>query len=100
MFDTIGVPELLIILAVVVLLFGAGKVSRLGKDLGTSVKEFRRAMKDEDEATPVPSGQVIEGTVTEPYVAPQYAQVQAPEASPANAQAEPAAQRPVGPQVF
>ncbi len=48
MFETIGVPELLIILAIVMLLFGAGKVSRLGKDLGTSVKEFRRAMTDED----------------------------------------------------
>jgi sec-independent protein translocase protein TatA len=100
MFDTIGVPELLIILAVVVLLFGAGKVSRLGKDLGTSVKEFRRAMKDEDEATPVPNGEVIEGTVNEPYVAPQYAQVQAPQANPATPPAEPAPPRPAGPQVF
>jgi sec-independent protein translocase protein TatA len=45
-FETIGVPELLIIFAIVMLLFGAGKVSRLGKDLGTSVKEFRRAMTD------------------------------------------------------
>ena len=100
MFDTIGVPELLIILAIVVLLFGAGKVSRLGKDLGTSVKEFRRAMKDEDEATPIPNGQVIEGTVQEPYVAPQYAQVQAPNADvPPAAQEQPAA-RPAGPQVF
>jgi sec-independent protein translocase protein TatA len=100
MFDTIGVPELLIILAVVVLLFGAGKVSRLGKDLGTSVKEFRRAMKEDDEAAPVPNGQVIEGTVQEPYVAPQYAQVEAPPpATPAAAQEMPT-QRPAGPQVF
>ena len=48
MFETLGAPELLIILAVVVLLFGAGRVGRLGKDLGTSVREFRSAMKDDD----------------------------------------------------
>ena len=41
-------PELLIIGLVVVLLFGVGKVGRLGKDLGEGIKEFRRAMKDED----------------------------------------------------
>ena len=48
MIGDIGIPELLIILAVVMLLFGAGKISSLGKDLGTSVKEFRKAIKDED----------------------------------------------------
>lgn len=58
MFETIGVPELLIILAIVMLLFGAGKVGRLGKDLGTSVKEFRRALKD-DEEMPLPATQTM-----------------------------------------
>lgn len=52
MFETLGAPELLIILAIVVLLFGAGRVGRLGKDLGSSVKEFRRAIKDDDDAPP------------------------------------------------
>ena len=56
MFETLGAPELLIILAVVVLLFGAGRVGRLGKDLGTSVKEFRKAMKDEDGVASGPGG--------------------------------------------
>lgn len=49
MFETLGAPELLIVLVLVVVLFGAGRVGRLGKDLGTSVREFRRAVKDEDE---------------------------------------------------
>ncbi len=48
MFETIGVPELLIIGVVVLLLFGVGKVGRLGKDLGEGIKEFRRAMNEED----------------------------------------------------
>ena len=50
MFETLGAPELLIIFALVVLLFGAGKVSRLGKELGTSIKEFRVAMREDPPA--------------------------------------------------
>lgn len=52
MFETLGAPELLIILALVVLLFGAGRIGGLGKDLGSSVKEFRRAIKDDDDTPP------------------------------------------------
>ena len=48
MFGSIGMPEILILLVVVVLLFGVGKISGLGRDLGTSIREFRRAVKDED----------------------------------------------------
>ena len=47
MFETLGAPELLIIFAIVVLLFGAGKVGRLGKDLGTAIREFRTAVRDD-----------------------------------------------------
>jgi len=49
MFGTLGAPELIIIGVVLVLLFGVGKLSGLGRDLGGSVKEFRKAIKDEDE---------------------------------------------------
>lgn len=49
MFGSLGTPEIIIIAVVVILLFGVGKLSGLGKDLGSSVKEFRRAVKDEDE---------------------------------------------------
>ncbi|MCZ2109253.1 MAG: twin-arginine translocase TatA/TatE family subunit [Dehalococcoidia bacterium] len=49
MFGSLGAPELIIIGVIVILLFGVGKLSGLGKDLGSSVKEFRKAIKDEDE---------------------------------------------------
>lgn len=49
MFGSLGAPELIIIGVIVILLFGVGKLSGLGKDLGGSVKEFRRAIKDDDE---------------------------------------------------
>lgn len=54
MFGDIGAPELLIILAIVLVLFGAGRVGRLGKDLGTAVKDFRSAVTDEDDNRAVP----------------------------------------------
>lgn len=53
MIGDVGPMELLIILAVVVLLFGAGKVSKLGKELGASVREFRRAIQDVEGVVPI-----------------------------------------------
>ncbi|MGE5345052.1 MAG: twin-arginine translocase TatA/TatE family subunit [Acidithiobacillales bacterium] len=42
----IGLPELLVILVIVVLIFGAGKLPQLGKGLGEGIKNFRDAMRD------------------------------------------------------
>jgi sec-independent protein translocase protein TatA len=70
MFETLGAPELLIILVIVVLLFGAGRVGRLGKDLGTSVKEFRRAIKDDDTVAPTPVAR--ESAVSSPAVSAAF----------------------------
>lgn len=49
MFKSLGTPELLIILAVVLLIFGVGKLGRLGKDLGTGIREFRKGIKADEE---------------------------------------------------
>jgi sec-independent protein translocase protein TatA len=46
-----GVTEILLILAVVVLLFGGKKIPELMKGLGTGIKEFKNAAKD-DQAAP------------------------------------------------
>ena len=42
-----GVTEILIILAVVLLLFGGKKIPELMKGLGSGLKEFKNAAKDE-----------------------------------------------------
>ena len=44
-----SVPQLLIILVIVVLIFGAKRLKNLGGDLGGAVKGFKQAVKDEDE---------------------------------------------------
>ncbi|PYE53060.1 twin-arginine translocase TatA/TatE family subunit [Deinococcus yavapaiensis] len=46
-----GPLELIIILVLVVVFFGARKLPQLGKGLGQSMREFKKGMND-DEATP------------------------------------------------
>ena len=53
----IGVPELLIILVILLLVFGASRVTSLGSALGGSIREFKRAAKEEDEAAVAPGEQ-------------------------------------------
>ena len=44
----LSIWQILIIVAVVVLLFGAGKIPRLAKDLGSGVNAFKRGLKDSE----------------------------------------------------
>lgn len=46
-FQSFGAPELLIILAIVVVLFGASRIGDIGKGVGRGIREFRREIKDE-----------------------------------------------------
>jgi sec-independent protein translocase protein TatA len=47
----LGAPELIIILVIVLVLFGAGKLADIGGALGKGIKEFRKASKEATEAT-------------------------------------------------
>jgi sec-independent protein translocase protein TatA len=49
-----GGPELIIILLIVVLLFGATKLPQLAKGIGQSIKEFKKASADEPKDEPTP----------------------------------------------
>ena len=42
----IGLPEMLVILLVCLLLFGANRLPEIGKSLGEGIREFKKAMKD------------------------------------------------------
>ncbi len=46
MFGNLGMPELLVILLICLLVFGAGKLPEIGKALGKSISEFKKAMKE------------------------------------------------------
>jgi sec-independent protein translocase protein TatA len=42
----IGIPELIIVLALAVLVFGAGKLPDIGRGLGRAIKEFKAASRE------------------------------------------------------
>ncbi|SHO81173.1 Twin-arginine translocation protein TatA [hydrothermal vent metagenome] len=44
-----SMPELLIVLAIVILLFGAKKIPDLAKGMGKAIKGFKKEMKEDDE---------------------------------------------------
>ena len=48
MLGGIGIWQLLIVLAIVVVLFGTKRLKSVGSDLGSAIKGFRKAVTDED----------------------------------------------------
>ena len=43
----IGLPELLVILAIVIVIFGANRLPDLGRGIGSAIKNFKDGMKDD-----------------------------------------------------
>ena len=49
----IGFPELMIILVIIMIIFGAGKLPEIGSAFGNSIRNFKKSMKDaENEELP------------------------------------------------
>jgi len=44
----IGLPELLLIILIIVLIFGASRLPELGRGLGEGIKNFKKAIKSEE----------------------------------------------------
>lgn len=49
MFRQFGLPELLIILILVLLLFGVGRISKIAGELGKGIRAFKRGLSGEEE---------------------------------------------------
>jgi sec-independent protein translocase protein TatA len=80
--DLFSIWHLLIILVIVMMLFGTSKIRNIGPDLGSAIKNFRNAMKDEtgkpdedgeDSVDPLAQKEtrIIEGKATTASAAPK-----------------------------
>ncbi len=77
-----GAPELMIILVIVVLLFGASKLPDLGRSLGEGLSNFKRGLKDgEDGPTKASPPEALPPARTAPRVE-EPARAEAPVAAP------------------
>ncbi len=45
----LGMPELIVILVIIVIIFGAGKLPEIGSGIGKGIKKFKEATKKEEE---------------------------------------------------
>jgi len=54
----IGIGELLIVLAIVVLIFGASRIPKLAGGLGTGIRNFKQGLKDPEEGEGKPKGAI------------------------------------------
>jgi sec-independent protein translocase protein TatA len=50
MFKNFGLPELLIVLVLALIIFGPGRVARLGSELGKGIREFRSGLREDIES--------------------------------------------------
>src|SRR4051794_19464510 len=92
MMPTLGAPELIIILVIIILIFGVGKLPEVGQALGKGIREFRGAADSDDEsatappapaakpAAPVPAPVAVEAP--RPAPAPAPVAVEAPRPAP------------------
>ncbi len=51
-----GIGELLIILVIVLVIFGAGKLPQVGRSLGSAITEFKESVQPKDEETSATGG--------------------------------------------
>ena len=97
MFGSMGITELVLILFIVLIIFGAGKLPQLGEGLGKAIKGFKKSVHEADaielEATKQ-EAQVQAGA--QPAVDPAVAQQAAQPLAPAGAAPQP--QAPVTPE--
>jgi sec-independent protein translocase protein TatA len=60
----IGMPELLIILVIILIIFGAGKLPQIGEGIGKGIRNFKKATKDKEseeiDVTPKKSEEISE----------------------------------------
>ena len=79
MFGTMGISELIIILVIVLIIFGAGKLPQIGEGVGKALKGFKKEVHD------IPSSEATQTEIAPPPPAPVQQASAAPSAAPSTA---------------
>jgi sec-independent protein translocase protein TatA len=66
MLGPLGMQELLILFAILVLLFGATKLPQLGKGIGEGIKNFKKGIRGDDPPAKLEEGEAKEGAPARP----------------------------------
>jgi sec-independent protein translocase protein TatA len=64
----LGAPELIIILVIILLLFGVGRIGKIGNELGSGIRSFREGLHGDDEPAPATPAQKADAASTPPVV--------------------------------
>ena len=64
MIGGLGIPELLIILVIVLLIFGAGKLPQIGGNLGKAIRNFKGGVKEDEKLEDAKQKEKIEDKTT------------------------------------
>src|SRR2546425_11656779 len=95
MFGSMGITELVLILFIVLIIFGAGKLPQLGEGLGKAIKGFKKSVHEADAIEAEANAQ--QGQIQQPGAPPAPDAAAAPGTQPAGAppSSPPAAPPPV-----
>ena len=74
MFGSLGFTELILILVIVLIIFGAGKLPQLGEGVGKAIKGFKKSVQEAEAYDVDPAAQAQEGTTPGTGVPPQIPQ--------------------------
>ena len=74
MFGSLGFTELILILVIVLIIFGAGKLPQLGEGVGKAIKGFKKSVHEAEAYDIDPQAQAQEGTPTPTAASPQISQ--------------------------
>jgi sec-independent protein translocase protein TatA len=55
MFGSLGMPELLIILVIIVIIFGVGKLPEIGSAIGKGIKNFKKSVNENEDTGNTPT---------------------------------------------
>ncbi len=55
MFRSFGLPELLIVLVIVILLFGVGRIGKISSEIGNAIRQFRDGLQGKNETKDEPT---------------------------------------------